>query len=291
MAISNAALLEQAKQGDAKAISTLLNYKLQPKGINAKVSIKNSCLHILLESAKTPPQQPLVEFIRKTFTSFAIDSWHTVKVYGRRRGEEIPDWGENFKVEPETAQDLVILAQQGDIKALATLIKQWLKPSDITAKVSLKGDCLQIMLEAMEVPNQQQMVSLLQTEILKLRTQSITSLRLYGKQSGEDFPDWHEDFSLTVDNDYSQQIEAVSLDSSISSESKEVVSILPVKKINGVKLSNQLYIALQTVCYQHFNRRVELENNKTIHEIVTHFSDSLEADLKLELDQFSKQDG
>ncbi|MCT7967037.1 hypothetical protein NG799_11885 [Laspinema sp. D1] len=50
-------LLELAKQGDAKAIATLMNRKLQPKGITAKASMKNDCLQIMLESAQVPPKK------------------------------------------------------------------------------------------------------------------------------------------------------------------------------------------------------------------------------------------
>ena len=50
MESSQASLLAQAKQGDPKAIATLLNHKLQSKGITTRASVKNSCLHIMLEA-------------------------------------------------------------------------------------------------------------------------------------------------------------------------------------------------------------------------------------------------
>ncbi|WP_242063438.1 hypothetical protein [Nostoc sp. FACHB-892] len=36
-------LLELAKQGDAQAIASLMNRQLQPKGITAKVALKDAC--------------------------------------------------------------------------------------------------------------------------------------------------------------------------------------------------------------------------------------------------------
>ncbi|WP_277926746.1 MULTISPECIES: hypothetical protein [Nostoc] len=36
-------LLELAKQGDAQAIASLINRQLQPKGITAKVALKDAC--------------------------------------------------------------------------------------------------------------------------------------------------------------------------------------------------------------------------------------------------------
>ncbi len=84
MTSSNASTLAQAKEGDVKAISSLLNSTLQPKGITAKASIKNSCLYIMLESMKVPPQKALVDFMQKVFSSFSVDNCHEVKVYGRQ---------------------------------------------------------------------------------------------------------------------------------------------------------------------------------------------------------------
>jgi tetratricopeptide (TPR) repeat protein len=290
MESSQPSLLAQAKQGDAKAIATLLNQKLQPKGITAKASIKNSCLHIMLEAAKAPPQQPLVDFIRKGLAGLAIDDWCTVKVYGRRAGEEIPDWVEEFKIRQETNQDPAILAKQGDTKAIATLINQTLQASRVVAKVSAKNDCLQVMLEAAEVPNQEQMVALLQSEFQELGVQGINSLRLYGKQSGEDFPDWQEEIKLLADKMESQEVQSASLDLSPSSRiTKQVTTLSLVQEVDGVGLSNKIYAAIQTTCYQHLAYKVGSESDKTIHEIVEHFVDSLETDLKLDLDQFAKQ--
>ena len=73
-------LLELAKQGDANAIATLMNQKLQPKGITAKAVMKKDYLHIMLEAAKVPSQQTLVELIRKSMTNLAAESIEKVKV-------------------------------------------------------------------------------------------------------------------------------------------------------------------------------------------------------------------
>ncbi len=290
MESSQPSLLAQAKQGDAKAIATLLNQKLQPKGIAAKASIKNSCLHIMLEAAKTPQQQPLVDFIRKGLARLAVDSWCAVKVYGRRAGEEIPDWVEEFQIRRETSQDPAILAKQGDCKAIATLINQKLQARRVVAKVSIKNDCLQVMLEAVEVPNQEQMVAYLQSEFQELGVQGINSLRLYGKQSGEDFPDWQEEIKLFADKIESQEVQPTSSDLSLSSGMiEQVQNVSVVQEVDSVGLSNQFYTTIQTICYQHLAYKVGAEDDKTIHEIVEDFVDGLEADLKQDLDQFVKQ--
>lgn len=91
-------LLELAKQGNPKAIATLMNRQLQTKGITAKVVLKNSCLQVLLESAQVPNQQTLVAFVRKGITSLGCESIQSVRVYGRQIGEEVPDWSQEFEL-------------------------------------------------------------------------------------------------------------------------------------------------------------------------------------------------
>ena len=155
-----------------------------------------------------------------------------MKVYGRRVGEEIPDWADEFKVGLEPSQDPVTLAKQKDVKAIAMLINQKLQPIDVVAKVSLKDDCLQVMIEAPEAPNQEQMVSLLQSEIQKLEVQGINRLRLYGRQSGEDFPDWQEEVNLVADKNEPQEATTSSL--VLSPSSKMVVQASTLSVVQAV---------------------------------------------------------
>jgi hypothetical protein len=86
-----------AKLGDVKAISSLINRSLQPKGITAKLTLKDNCLHILLESKQVPPKQLLFEFIRKGITSLNIASIKKLKVYGRQTGKQFPSWSQDFE--------------------------------------------------------------------------------------------------------------------------------------------------------------------------------------------------
>lgn len=92
-------LLELAKQGDAQAIASLMNRQLQPKGITAKVTLKEACLQVMLESAQVPNRQALVAFIRKVITGLGAASIERAKIYGRQIGEEFPAWSDEFEVE------------------------------------------------------------------------------------------------------------------------------------------------------------------------------------------------
>lgn len=120
-------LLKLAKQGDPKAIAALINRKLQPKGINAKASVKNGCLQIMLESAQSLNREVLASAIRNSLLNLGIESIQKVKIYGRRTGEEIPEWHEEFEIVTQKLS-LEELASQKDVKAIAVLIGQWLHP-------------------------------------------------------------------------------------------------------------------------------------------------------------------
>ena len=276
MSTGNKLTVQQAaKQGNPQAIAILLNRQLQPKGISAKVSAKNSSFSIIVESIKTLPQLQLVSFVRQVFVSLDINVWQIVKIYGRRIGEEFPDWHEDILIEQKTVLSPKDLAKQGDIKAISQLICQVL-PKEVLAKFSIKEDCLQVIIESSETPDQQQMELLLKTEVAKLEIQPVKRLRLYGKQIGEDFPDWHLDIILEAVEEVVDEILTV----------KEASD---TEEIDGIQLSNELYKVLEETCYEHLTHRMSSEDEKSIHEIVKHFIDDLETDLKFDLDQFTRQ--
>ena len=99
MSTDNKPTVQQAaKQGNPQAIALLLNRQLQPKGIMAKVSAKDSCLQIMLEAANVPNQKGLVAAIQKWIDGLGIDSIQRVQIYAKQTGEEIPSWNDSFEV-------------------------------------------------------------------------------------------------------------------------------------------------------------------------------------------------
>jgi hypothetical protein len=305
MSESQASILEKAKRGEPQAIAALLNRNLQPKGITAKASVKNNCFWIMLEAAKTPPQKQLVEFIRQAFTKLDVDTYATVKIYGKCLNEEIPDWHEDLAITPKVSLSPETLAKEGDVKAIAMLIKQWLDISDIAVKVSKKDDCLLIMPASVEVPDQVQTSTKIQTELRELEIESVTKLKIYGKQIGQEFPDWHIETDIkkveevVVEDNNTQLPEVAVLPAqSIEPALVEPAESLPVKspefpplpvkatEANGYVLSNQIYDLLNETCYQGLVRRNDLEDG-SIHDIAFNYIENLESDLRLDFDQFT----
>lgn len=92
-------ILEQAQQGDVEAIATLLNQSLQPQGILGKVSLKDDCLKVLLESANVTDPEHWVESIRSQILGLQIDCIAKVKLCGKQENSFEIDWQEEFDVD------------------------------------------------------------------------------------------------------------------------------------------------------------------------------------------------
>jgi hypothetical protein len=85
-------LLKLAQQGDTRAIATLINEKLEPKGIWAIVNRHDDRLDIVFEALKPPPQQALEQFVLRGITSLqpmglrSMNSSSFSKCEARERG-------------------------------------------------------------------------------------------------------------------------------------------------------------------------------------------------------------
>jgi GNAT superfamily N-acetyltransferase len=92
-------LLELAKQGNAKAIATLLQRSIPLQGITVKAGIKQNCLMVFLESDEVTEEQLLAEFIKKEVNKLALEFIRIVKIYARQKRNNYPDWIKEFDVE------------------------------------------------------------------------------------------------------------------------------------------------------------------------------------------------
>jgi hypothetical protein len=99
-----------------------------------------------------------------------------------------------------TQTTLLQLAKQGQPKAIAALINKSLQPKGITAKIFLKGECLQVILEADRVPNQQILAPFVSQGLQNLDPPSIQLVKIYGIQTGKKSPAWVEKVQLNGAN-------------------------------------------------------------------------------------------
>ncbi|QSJ14597.1 hypothetical protein JYQ62_22115 [Nostoc sp. UHCC 0702] len=91
-------ILDLAKQGDPSAIAALINSSLKSKGIIAKVTKKEDCLRVILESQKILNQESLVKIIHKELSSLAIESINYAMIYARQSENSPTAWSERLSL-------------------------------------------------------------------------------------------------------------------------------------------------------------------------------------------------
>lgn len=93
-------ILLLARQGDPKVIAALMNHTTRARGIVTHVVRRDACLYVLLEAEKIPHQQMMVNFVRDGLQRLAVESIDTIKVYGRRIGENTVAWNHEIQLQP-----------------------------------------------------------------------------------------------------------------------------------------------------------------------------------------------
>lgn len=96
-----------------------------------------------------------------------------------------------------TQPNLLELAKQGDEQAIASVMNHLLKDKGITAKAVRKDDCLMVILESAQAPEQTSSVEFIHKLMMKLGIESIKSVRVYGKQAGQPSSAWMKTLNLT----------------------------------------------------------------------------------------------
>lgn len=211
-------LLEQAKKGDVNAIASLINRSLQNQGINVEASLEDSCLEVWLKSNQVPDRQTSVAFIRKGMMSLGVASIKRVRVYAQQTSEDMPSWDEEVEldrcnnlnlelvhpelVNPEeqhnSLKNLQVSASNGDIESISAILNNSFKQQKITLKIGIKENCLQILLESSQVPNQSLCTAIIRKELVRLKIESIKNVKVYGREIAEEFPAWFQEFELGI---------------------------------------------------------------------------------------------
>ncbi|MEG4104800.1 hypothetical protein [Microcoleus sp. S13_C5] len=88
------------------------------------------------------------------------------------------------------------LAKQGNPQAIASWLNSQLQSEGITASANLDGDCLDVILEAEQVPIENTLVDFVRTELTNLQPDSIRKVKVEGRESGQIAAAWSQEFSL-----------------------------------------------------------------------------------------------
>lgn len=198
--MDQANLIKLAQQGDCEAIMQLLSQTLNKNKISvSKCTIKEGCLQLMLSAVTIPPQQKIVDFLRQWLEKIKINCVTKVKVYGKEIGDDFPAWHEEFNLEIKAQPNLNDLAKKGDLCAIEKLIIQWLNLKDVKLKASLKEQKLNILIVLSYVPHPDFIMTKLKQELINLNIKNCNFVKVYAQKIGEDFPEWHQEFSLKVE--------------------------------------------------------------------------------------------
>ncbi|MEQ9666835.1 hypothetical protein [Coleofasciculus sp. G2-EDA-02] len=105
--------------------------------------------------------------------------------------------------EPNTLK----LAKQGNPKAIAAMINRSLRAKHIIAKVNREDDCLQVLVESAQIPNQKATVSFIRQGLTKLGVETIKTVQVYGRQQGQESPAWNQSFEIESSSSQSADVQ------------------------------------------------------------------------------------
>lgn len=91
---------------------------------------------------------------------------------------------DNSDISSATQQKTIDLAKEGHPKAIAFIINQYLKTTGVSTIAGWKGDCLHIILESEQVPNQQSYAPFVEKKIISLQSNSLKNVKIHGRTSG-----------------------------------------------------------------------------------------------------------
>ncbi|MEB3360361.1 MAG: hypothetical protein VKK04_26795 [Synechococcales bacterium] len=91
--------LDLAQQGNLGAIALLINQRLRPHGIQARVALRGENLCLLLEADPLPEKAAVVAYLRRYLVTLKLPM-ESVQVYGRLPQARYPDWADSFSLPP-----------------------------------------------------------------------------------------------------------------------------------------------------------------------------------------------
>ena len=120
-----------------------------------------------------------------------------------------------------TQQNPRELLKHGDPKAIASSINRTLKPKGINADVTRDNGCLHINLESDKVPDQMVLVDFIRTGMTKLGLESIHTVKVYGRRTGDGEPAWEDEIDLMPEDPMPYGVESGMPDDSVGLDDVE----------------------------------------------------------------------
>jgi hypothetical protein len=200
-------LEEWGRWGDEAAIARLLTLALTDHSATVLIERKDECLHSFvlptdLAHESIPEEAAVMAEIAPLMEKLAPQGLHRLMVYGQASNAVTPAWVRCLNLpaleHPALNDHPRILAQQGDLSALAYLLTRLLNP-DLDAQLATGGirvqvlrrdHVLHIMADAPVCPTRRQIVPQVLDFIDTLTLWDVRGIRLYGRRAGQQRPTW-----------------------------------------------------------------------------------------------------
>ncbi|MBN3921991.1 hypothetical protein [Nostoc sp. NMS4] len=167
-----------------------------------------------------------------------------------------------------TQPNILKLAKQGNVEAIASLMNRHLHPKGINANVAFQDACLEVILESAQVPNQQILVAFIRKGLTALGAASVERVKVYGQQTGKEFPAWSKEFDLGM---IEADLEPV--DNEHSSNNPQILTIcinLSGDTAQGLTnqdfefIANQISTDILSSCTDVFIQKVSISNGSSV---------------------------
>ena len=167
-----------------------------------------------------------------------------------------------------TQQNILELAKQGDTQAIESLMNRHLHPKGINAQVAFQDTYLEVILESAQVLNQHILVAFIHKGLTALGAASIELVKVYGQQTGQEFPAWSKEFNLGIAE---AELEIVDDEHSLSNSQTLTICInLSGDTAHGLTnqdfefIANQISTDILSSCSEVFIQKVSISNGSSV---------------------------
>lgn len=100
-------LVEQARQGEVKAIAQVVQQALREHEILVTAHLHQSCLRLALESSRVPAADAVVPRVEQVMNQLNVATIESVKLYGQVFGSQQPAWIQEVELTPRSPEEIL----------------------------------------------------------------------------------------------------------------------------------------------------------------------------------------
>lgn len=121
-------MLRLAKQGDEKAIASVLNYLCQDRDFQiSEVTLNHGCLRIVLESREIGDRHSCVTLLHQVVTDLGIESAKSLMICARQPGKYTPVWSETIAlINPREPESYPTIDSENSQEMIHSKLQRWL---------------------------------------------------------------------------------------------------------------------------------------------------------------------